>query len=72
MVVAVITMRVMEVTINQVVYMISMGDSFMSAAGAVYMASLVTTAGVPASAVCGIGLGNINGTFIIVAVVFVV
>jgi len=56
MVVTVVTMRVMEVTINQVIYVISMGNSLMTTTRSVHMASFMTTARMPAGAIGRVGL----------------
>ncbi len=72
MVIAVVTVGMVQVTIHEIVDVISMRDSFVSAAGAVYVVASVRITHVAARAVRGIGGVHLNGVFIDMIIVNVV
>jgi hypothetical protein len=63
-IVAVITVRVMQVAVDQIVNMVSMGYSFVAAAGAVYMVGIVTVAAVAVGAAVGVGSLHVDNVLV--------
>ncbi len=64
MMIAVVAVNVVQMTSNQVVHMITMGNCLMSAARAMFVALFMAIADVIGSASCRVGGGNLNHMFI--------
>ncbi len=69
MVVAVVTVGMMEVSVDQVVDMVSMGDGFVFAAGTVDMTRIMTRATMVGGAAVGVDVGDRDHVFIDVVAV---
>ena len=72
MVVAVVPVRVVQVTIHQVVDMVAVRDGLVTAARAVHVVRVVALAGVPGRAARGVLVAHIDRVLVDVTVVVVV
>ena len=64
MIIAVVTVNVMQMTSNQVVYMVTVGNRFVSTTYPVLVALLMAIANVIGSTTCRVGTGGLDHVFI--------
>ena len=69
MIVAVAFVRMMQVTVDQVIHMVGMGDGLMAAAGAVHVLCVVALARVALGTVGGVGRAHLEPVLVDVALV---
>ena len=60
MIVAMVAVRMMQMAIDQIVHMVSVGHRFVAASRSVHMAGVVTTAAVLRCAPVGVGCGDLD------------
>ena len=64
MVITVVAVGMVQVPINQIIDMVTMGDGFVAASGSVHMGSIVPGALMRGGAVCWVGTGYTDGVLV--------